>query len=461
MLNSCSKPTAFFNNIGQKLKPFFYGKYYPAVVALVTAMLYHANLSLLGLGFFAFFATVQLLFFRDLTAFIPLPIFAVLVLPDFSVFNSFATFIVLSVPFIALVLHFIIYPIKKVFIGKVFFSLVAVSVALLLGGICSPHNVKYAYGLVTALTVGALMLFAYFLFTNYYCPPDDFDAGEYFCFMLLCLGGTLFFESLIPAVREANTFGWGSTNTSASLLLLSIPAGWYLVLYKKDVLLNLPLLVIQYVALVFAKSDACLGIVFVMTPVFLLVALIIGKVPKTKRFVLFTLLSLFAIALIVCGGILGYSEQARIWTADRLSLMLDDNGRSKFYKKAVEEFLHYPLFGVGQGYMNDEFRLTLTGVITFNFHSTFFHVLATMGTVGVLAYAYYYFSRIRAFTAENTAFSRFSFLAFIMLQAYGAVDTSEFNVVPIMMTLTLFMVVVEMTAKTKKPILPLWNNRLG
>lgn len=461
MLNSCSKPIAFFQCVGQKLKPFFYGKYYPAVVALVTAILYYANLPLLGLGFFAFFATVQLVFFRDLTAFMPLPIFAVLVLRDFTVFNSIAPFIVLLFPFLALVAHFIIYPIKKVYLGKVFFSFIAITIALLLGGICSPHNQRYVNGLVTSLTVGPLLMFAYFLFANYFCPPDDFDAGEYFCFMLLCLGVTLFFETFVPTVREVTSFGWGSTNTSATLLLLSIPAGWYLVLYKKNFILNFPLLLLQYVALVLANSDACIGIAFVITPIFLLVALTICKVPKNKKLILYTLITLVAIALIVCGCMLAFLDEVRTLIIERLSLMLDDGGRSKMYKTAVEEFLHYPLFGVGQGYTNDEFRLTLTGVVTFNFHSTFFHVLATMGSVGLIAYTYYYISRIKVFTACNTPFGKFAFIMFVMLQSYGAVDTSEFNVVPIMMTLTLFMVVVEMTAKKQKTILPLRNNRLN
>lgn len=455
------RPALFLLSVGEKLKPFFYGKHYLVIVALFTAFIYYANLPLLGLTVFSLLATCHLLFYRDLSTFMPLPIFAVLLLSDFTVFNTIAPFLVLLIPFFALVSHFIIYPIKKLFVGKALYSFIAISVALLLGGIASPFVNNYVYGLVTSLTVGALLLFAYFLFTNYFCPPENFKANEHFCFMLLFLGVTLFLELLIPSVRDSFTFGWGSTNAGAPLLLLSICVGWYFVLYKKYSLLSLPLLAIQYVALVLSNSDACMGIAFVMTPVFLICALFIGKVPQRKQIVLSSLIALLLIALIVGFSILAFSNEIRALVSEHIRVMLDDNGRGNFYATAFEEFTKYPIFGVGQGYTNDALLLNLSGVVTFNFHSTFFHVLATMGTVGILAYGYYFFSRTRIFMLDNTPFSRFSFIAFVMLESYGAVDTCEFNVVPIMMAVTLFIVVVEMTARTKKQQLPLFDYRLG
>ncbi len=447
----------FLLSVGEKIKPFFYGKCYIAIVALITAFFYCTNMPLLGLSVFSFFATIHLLFFRDLSCFIPLPIFAVLLLKDFTVFDSFAPFIVLFIPFVALVSHFILYPIKKVFVGKALIPFLCITVALLLGGIFSPYRDNYAYGLVTVLTVGPVLWFAYFLFTQYFSPPKDVDIKENVCYMFLFLGVTLMFEMLEPNVLEKFHFGWGSTNACASLLLLSIPAGWFLVFYRKRIYITLPLLLVQYVGIVLSKSDACLGISFAMTPVIFFTVLMLGKPSKQKTLLLNVILLTLGACLVVFFVALLFSLELRDFTQELLLKALNENGRSGFYKLAMSLFADHPLFGIGQGFIDTSFELRLSGVVTFNFHSTLFHVLATMGIVGIIAYTYYFYQRTRIFLSNRSSFNMLCFYSFIMLESYGMVDACEFNVVPIMMALTLLIVAVEMTAHIDLNRLPLQN----
>ena len=67
------------------------------------------------------------------------------------------------------------------------------------------------------------------------------------------------------------------------------------------------------------------------------------------------------------------------------------SGRDVLYKEAIELFKAHPLFGVGRGYLGPNYKLNSVGV--YWFHSTVLQVAATMGIVGLAAYAYYYYVR--------------------------------------------------------------------
>ena len=157
-----AEPTRLFK-AGEQLKSLFYSKFYLAYLALFTVLFYCTNTPVLGLSFFALLACVTLLLYRDLTPFMPLHLFVVLIFRDFSAFDNLWVFLIFVPVAICLIAHFFIYPIKKVFIGKLFFPIIFVSIALLLGGLFSPYYKDFARGLITTLTVGPLILFAYFL----------------------------------------------------------------------------------------------------------------------------------------------------------------------------------------------------------------------------------------------------------------------------------------------------------
>ena len=83
----------------------------------------------------------------------------------------------------------------------------------------------------------------------------------------------------------------------------------------------------------------------------------------------------------------------------------------------------------------------------YNFHSVFFHVLATMGIMGIVAYIFYYIARFKILMETNTCFSLFITITFIMFECYAFIDTAEFNAIPLMSTLTVMITIVELTNK--------------
>ena len=72
---------------------------------------------------------------------------------------------------------------------------------------------------------------------------------------------------------------------------------------------------------------------------------------------------------------------------------MGDSGRIKLFKEAWELFKAHPIFGVGKGYVGTGTPTNEIGI--YWFHSTFFQVIASMGIVGLMAYVYYYWARLK------------------------------------------------------------------
>jgi O-antigen ligase len=130
---------------------------------------------------------------------------------------------------------------------------------------------------------------------------------------------------------------------------------------------------------------------------------------------------------------------------------LNDSGRNELYNEAVLLIKKYPVFGVGMGYYNDSFSSILGEHKIFNFHSTFYHVFASMGVIGLIAYVYYYAKRIKIFTLKYSRFSTFGFVSFVLFACYGMINPCEFMMMPVVMNVTLIMAITEVDAR--KPIL--------
>lgn len=446
-----AEPTLLFK-AGEQLKSLFYSKFYLAYLALFTVLFYCTNTPVLGLSFFALLACVTLLLYRDLTPFMPLHLFVVLIFRDFSAFDNLWVFLIFVPVVICLIAHFFIYPIKKVFIGKLFFPIIFVSIALLLGGLFSPYYKDFARGLITTLTVGPLILFAYFLFSQYVSPLKDFNLKQYFffalCMIALAACLELFFQVFFQVnlhPTQMHTLGWGSWNSVGAILLFAIPACWYMMLYSRHGHAYLLLLIFFYYSMYLTQSEGAAGTAFAMTPIILLTAIFKGRLKENKYRILkvatilfftFIVATLFAFAII--GELPRYIELF-------LLELGNDSSRTKLYIEAMELFKKFPIFGVGSGYTNPDSFLSeqLFSLTTYNFHSTIIHVMATMGIVGIIAYVVYFVARFKILCHNSSPFNIFAFLAFIMFEIYASVDTGEFCVIPLLFCITALFVVTE------------------
>ena len=104
--------------------------------------------------------------------------------------------------------------------------------------------------------------------------------------------------------------------------------------------------------------------------------------------------------------------------------------RDCLYAEAWKLFCSHPFLGVGLGYNGDHFAINTMQF--YWFHSTLFQVLANMGVVGVLAYAFYYIARFRTLRKLRNPFNVFMLIAWLGFEGYSMMDTGTFVPFPTM-----------------------------
>lgn len=463
--NLKTKLNSIFNKSG--LTNFFYGPFYPIIVALFTTIFFVTETQLIGLLLASLTASIIFLRFKDATPIFPLLFLIVLCFRDYSTMNGVLPYILLAPAIIAFILKFFVYPVKNFKPGKLFLPLILVCAALFLSGINSPLN-NYAGGLSIMVTIGPTMLIIYTFFSAYVCPPKDFNLGKYLCFLLLILGLTstahISFYRISCDVLKNNSFerwelGWGNINCAATLLLPAIASCWYLITQARHMSPYFIVLTVLYFGVFLSNSAGVLGTTLAFLPVLAYFTY--------KRISLYNRNAYIQVLLVVGGMLVGAVAATVIFFGyeeliNMLKPFFSENSRTILYEKAIELFKKYPIFGVGLGFAEEQ--SSPISISIYNFHSVFFHVVGAMGIVGIVAYTIYYFARFRILMKGYNSFSIFITIAFIMFECYAFIDTAEFNAIPLMSTMTVVMVVKEyLNKKSNDQALPLlmdYHNRV-
>ena len=446
------------------LQSFFYGKFYPIYLGLFTLLFYSMQIPIVAFVFFMTLSCVTLICFRDLTPFTPLPM---LIIMSLSSFDFFTDAIILVVIFIALFVgsltaHLFIYPIKKFVFGKLFVPFCLITVGLLCGGLFSPYlKNDYLRGLPTILSVAPAMFLVYVLYKNYSNPPKDFNHVEHLFFVLLIVGTTL---SLIMFVHEYYSIigifgkynmGFGNTNIYACALVMLTPFSWYFICTKKKFLPFVIILVLNYLAIYLSRSDGVLALAFAFIPVFAVLGYIKTDEYHKNIFLKTFLIGCFIIVL----GLLVLATKINLNSllTKLISKLSTDNGRTELYVYALELFKKYPIFGTSFGIFElDKFPLLPSPegetyiVYTMSFHSTFFHLLATTGLVGLITYAIYYVVRYKVLMKKNSIYNLVAFLSFTLYQIYGMISHEEFQAFPILIFSTILLSTIELSNNENK-----------
>lgn len=456
------------DNLFNALKTFFYGKLYPIFLGLFSLLFYAMQTPLLAYFFFVILSAFLLVCFRDLTPFIPVPIIFITALSSFDFFTSSLVVVIflISILVLSLIAHFILYPIKKFVFGKLFIPFCLITVGLLLGGLFSPYMKDYMRGLPSVLSVGPAMLLLYLLYKNYFNPPKDFNYIENLFYILFIIGVSLSFTMLIHEYYASlNIFsrydmGFGNTNIYACELVMLLPFSWYFICTKRKFLPFVLALILNYLAIYFSHSDAVLVLAIAFLPVFAILGYIKSDDYHKNIFIKAFLIILFILA--VCFTILLTKisfDQLIAFCLDKLS---SDNGRTELYLYAIELFKKYPIFGTSFGIYevanfpllpNPETETYL--VYTMSFHSTFFHLLATTGLVGLIAYLIFYIARYKILMNKNTIYNIVAFLSFTLYQIYAMISHEEFQAFPILIISTILLAYIEIFNKEKERFIPL------
>lgn len=350
---------------------------------------------------------------------------------------------------------------QKFVLGKMFFPQIAVSMALLLGGVGVIAKENYLTALPNVLALGIGVLAVYLLFANFIKKDEKIDYAKYFAKVVMWIGFAVCVEMIAIIARSglsprqwASAYwnvGWGNRNNIATFLLFSAPMALYLSTRTKRGWAYILMAFLQYFCLCMTLSRG--GILCGFIALIFGVAFSIYKAPDRKRQTIYFAVCL-GVAAILCvigrdvvkGLISSLGDRIHVGDGDMTS------GRSDLYKEAWEVFKKHPFLGAGMGYVG-------YGPGMFNdmkqywFHSTLFQVLGCMGIVGIAAYVYYYVVRLGfciKMMAKQFKFAFFVFVAWVGFEGYSMIDTGTMIPFPNMMLVAVMTYIVEISCTTKK-----------
>lgn len=428
-----------FGKLNNFLHSFFYGNIYPVIFAMIILLFWVANCDLVS--YVLIIATGSFLFikYRDITPIVPLVILIPMCFRSTWIFQSFIGYVCFIPPLIALIINLIRFPLKKVKLDMISLALILVTIACLISGLFYGLEVNYTATISFTLITGIGMFAIHFFVSNRIDVKPSFNLKHYLIVTFLCAVNLacaqLIFAKvsnlLYPLAKpfETDNFCWANTNHIATLIIMAIPLCFYLMTNTKKLGLTFVQLFVYCVCLVIADSDACILLAILFIPA--LIGITYRHIPthNIKRYKIYVLLTFLALGASTAISLALGHLQSTIRAF--LASFNGETARIESYIFALDCFVKNPIFGIGAGNVTAMLKDSLSGYV----HSTFFQVLSCAGIMGVLAYFFLYFARIKSLFKNNTLFSFYMFITFVMFASYAMVDNCEFNVIIIFMTM--------------------------
>ena len=351
----------------------------------------------------------------------------------------------LAVPVvIVFVLHFVIHGVR-VHGGKLLFAQIGISAALLLGGAfyITFENYFKLDALYYVLLLGVGMLFFYVWFLSGVSSNEYYDVREKLmeCFFLLgvfcCY--SIFDQVLRTLLTEGvfyHSFIW--SNDICELMLFCIPAAFY---YARKKYFFAFLGFLFYGAMIFTNSLSALA---AGAWILLLCLVYLVKNRPDKRPLTLVLLTAFVLAGIVAFlAIVTKNDGFLAWLAE------EENGRIGYIREAWQNFLSAPVFGVGIG----DPGVGSATFMTINWmHNFIFQILGSMGLLGLLAYGYQFYGRIKLVRKLRDPLSFACFLSYLGLFFISMFQPGEFCPMPYSLMAVMIFSVLEVADAERETI---------
>lgn len=446
------------------LKNKKFGYIYIPCLLLAACFITVFKVEIYGAAVFALVAAVMLVVSSRLTdAMLPAMLLSVFVTKCYDLLGN-ATYkaqlmqiIWVAVPTVAaIIFHFIYY--RKAFkIGRSFFGLCAISVALIMGGVgtipasdyFSPATLFYVLGLGVGMIVFYLLVKSQF----------DEDSGEEVIRIMYIAGLFACFCVAMFYVRDWDKFistkeflYFQSKNNLSTFLMLAMPFPIYFV--NKNPLHIISTL-LMYISIIFTGSRG--GLLMGTIEFFVIFAAYVVFYPKDTKQRICCISTAVVIAIcFICwipfiaklNGVAGDSGETISNFRDLIGklkgyFVKSDEVRFRVLQRTGENFKSNPIFGVGMGYTgNEDIWSSKAGAINW-YHMWFAQVFAGLGIVGILAYGYQLIDRIIIFFKNRNNLTLTLMLSYLGLFLMSQVNPGEFCPVPYAMLGVTFFIIME------------------
>ena len=430
------------------------------LIASVMVLTGHYVQTVLFLAFFI----IELLVVCDDFAVIIAPFFmlcsvALATAPYCDVFLSYRGALVIAV--LSLVFHFVVYR-KPLRAGATLPGLVAVAVAVTLGGLgtisvsdyMAPGSLYYVLGL------GVGMVLLYLLMKSQFSAPRDYDVAEVVIRALYAMGLLCVVcvarEYLVrwPSLKDHfEVIPFIARNMYVTFLMLAMPfpiyrammalrsrvgwgAAWRVLLHIGGFLLICAALLLggSRGGLMLGGVEALLCFVYLM---------VYDKKHRTLYEVALGLVLLVAVAALP----LVLRLYADRWGTNDFLLFSTDEARFGLLRRAWEDFVSSPLVGVGLGHRGNVDLFEPRGMEMPWYHMMIPQIFASMGLMGVAAYGYQIYGRVRLIWRTRSPQVMALALSYVGMLLISQVDPGEFCPIPNAMIVVLIFIMIERIAE--------------
>ena len=413
-------------------KKVFSNPYFYAILIVFVAVITVLSLEFWGVILFALLISAILVLSDDImdtTA----PFLVVCAFVSIC-YDSFSTFIKLAplavIPAGALIYHFLKYR-GRIQLGHSFAGIVAVAIAVTLGGFgkisvseyLSPTSIYYTLGLgVGMMAVYVILKSQISRLTDGEKAKKRFAIAMYLMGIAACIVVIgVYVRNFSDFIEQKNFLIFHSRNNFATYLMLAMPFPCYFALKNRAHLLSLALM---YGCILLTNSRG--GLIFGSIELLICLVYIFLSDKKHRKFYLLG----FSILAVIGAAV---SVPLFSMYADRLidgMLLSSEESRWGLFLRSLDDFKSAPIFGVGLGYAgNTDVYNPVSGAMNW-YHLMIPQIFGSMGLVGAAAYGYQAFGRFKIWIKTRNALNTVLFLSYIGLLLMSQVNPGEFCPLP-------------------------------
>ncbi len=427
-----------------KIRKFLVSDWYTALLFIIGSLVVLTNNEIIGTLLMANIIGFSMMLCDDWIA----PLQGVIVTFCFAIrckhsFDDFMQYWYLAIPAgVMILMHFVLYKFKfrK---GSCFYGIIATSLAVTLGGLGIITAKEYfsSTSMFYIVMLGFGMLFVYSYMGGSLDKKYDYDFSDRFAKMMssailmlcICLA-----EEYISRAGELSggfdilPFQW--RNNGSTMLMLAMPFAFYLSAKKFGWFF---VGMLAYGAILFAGSRG--GMIFGLIELVICMTVMVILDKRHRPAIIAVAIICLAIAFALRHAIFDLVS----YTIERLLSPSENAIRLELIPRGIGDFAANPIFGRGIGYMgnsdvhnNAEFTLCW-------YHCSPIQVIGSFGVVGVAAYGFLIFQRIKTLAKNFTFFNIMLFASYVGLEMMSLVNPGIFVPFPYLFLVTIYFVVME------------------
>ena len=358
----------------------------------------------------------------------------------------------LAIPLAGMLLFNLIFYGKKPSLkGSQFLPMLAVSIAVTLGGIGVIPKEEYFAGvsLYNMLGIGFGMLLIYCIFYPRINTSDDYSLIDKLSKIMVIVGLTaalMIFAHYIININDVIDRGgilymrW--RNNTSTILMMALPFAFF---RANKSSYSIIIGFIYYMAMLLTGSRG--GMVFGTIELVMCIVMFV-LYDRRRRLAYAIICACFVIAALIY---LPEITEFLNYTLKRLFRVLnqflmggeDTETRVRHYARGVQDYLNNPVFGTGFGNMaNRDIFKCKPGALCW-YHCEPIQIAGSFGTVGIIAFGYQFIKRNILIWKKATLFNMTIFLSYISLELMSLVNPGILCPMPYLLLITTFLIIVE------------------